>query len=99
MLVAPEGEDLVENGLQGTPESVFAEPGVNEQGGQQVADSQGGEVHSCEVSLKGHPDAGAANKRVEAGRINRNRLDRPARVSQRAKPSGSSNYDAKTAGI
>jgi len=75
---------------------VFAEPGVNEQGGQQVADSQGGEVHSCEVSLKGHTGAGASNKRDEDGR---NRLDRPARVSQRAKPSGSSNYDAKTAGI
>jgi hypothetical protein len=75
---------------------VFAEPGVNEQGSQQVADSQGGEVHSCEVSLKGHPDAGAANKRDEDGR---NGLDRHARVSQKAKPSGSSNYDAKTAGI
>jgi len=99
MVVTPVGEDLVEKSLQGTPQPVFAEPGVNEQGSQQVADSQGGEVHSCEVSLKGHPDADAANKPVEAGRINRNRLDRPARVSQKAKPSGSSNYDAKTAGI
>ena len=75
---------------------MFAEPGVNEQGGQQVADSQGGEVHSCEVSLKGHTGAGAANKRDEDGR---NGLDRPARVSQRAKPSGSSNYDAKNTEI
>ena len=96
MLVAPEGEDLVENSLQGTPEPVFAEPGVNEQGGQQVADSQGGEVHSCKVPLKGHPGAGAANKRDED---ERNGLDRHARVSQRAKPSGSSNYDAKNTEI
>jgi len=47
MLVSPVDEDLVEDGLECTPKPVLPEPGVNEQGGQQVADRKGGEVHGC----------------------------------------------------